>query len=204
MIIVLSLTASCSQMVGKRATQGSLTAVQRAAEEADPTVASPLAERASRGAVTGALSQVNQPAQKAELQEAVAAAATAAVAALAGSLRDEWTRQDTEAAARAVSASAIQGVRDELHDTFPECTGPERAACVNEKIRAMSRAATSGMAQGIAGEIKLGAFAAAFGLGALFAALMVSLLRRPVRVVEPAPDRRLPPSAAAARSAGTA
>ena len=50
-----------------------------------------------------------------------------------------------------ISGSAARGVRAELGNLFPECKGPERPRCIERRLEALGRAATSGVAKGLTG-----------------------------------------------------
>lgn len=184
-LIAVLLSAGCAATMGQRAATGAARGLQDAAGRVDPEATGPVFERASRGVVTGALSELSKPAQQEALQEAVAAASTSALEALAGSLRANGVlRDDLEGVTRALSASAAAGVRDELANVFPQCTGPERADCVIEQIAVVSQAASRGMARGFLDELQLLLVGLAFALGALLALVLARAWSPPARLAE--------------------
>ena len=75
------------------------------------------------------------------------------------------------ATAERVSASTVRGIRGEA-GLFPECTGPDRARCVDERLTALSRAASIGVRDGLRGLVALPLLALSFVLGLIVAVLM--------------------------------
>lgn len=48
-----------------------------------------------------------------------------------------------------LSSSAARGVRSELGNLFPECKGANRPGCIEQRLEALGRAASSGVARGL-------------------------------------------------------
>lgn len=78
------------------------------------------------------------------------------------------------ATAEQVSASTVRGIRAEA-GLFPECSGPDRARCVDERLTALSRAASIGVREGLRGIIAIPLLVFAFVLG-LIVALLIGLI----------------------------
>lgn len=53
------------------------------------------------------------------------------------------------ATAERVSAATAKGVRSELGNLFPECRGPDRPQCIERRLQALGKAASSGVAAGL-------------------------------------------------------
>jgi hypothetical protein len=54
-----------------------------------------------------------------------------------------------DAAVARASGSAVQGIRGELSDLFPGCTGVDRGACVEAGVRSLGKAAAAGFVEGV-------------------------------------------------------
>jgi hypothetical protein len=54
-----------------------------------------------------------------------------------------------DAAVARASGSAVQGIRDQLADLFPGCTGEDRGKCVEAGVRSLGRAAAAGFVEGV-------------------------------------------------------
>jgi hypothetical protein len=151
-----------------------------------------------QGAVQDVLTEMSSPEQLAQVRMIAENAARSAMAGFLGGNGgmpsvDSITNQTVSAVRRSlgadgngplsdtlaataerVSASTVRGIRGEM-DLFPECTGPNRHRCVDERLTALSRAASIGVREGLRGLIAIPVVAFSFLLG-LVVALLVSRL----------------------------
>lgn len=152
-VVAVAATVGCgaAQMVGARATQGAAEAARQQALRADPSEPSVLAERAARGTVQGALSQMDTPEQREQLASTLRLAFAAGVrGGIEEAMRASSERADAVAATtELISASAVRGARQEIGGLFPECRGSDRDRCVERRLGDLSRAVSSGVAEGM-------------------------------------------------------
>lgn len=204
-LAALLALAACNGMFAEQATTGALSAATVKAEQLDPSVASPLAQRTARGVVAGTLSQLEAGEQRELLHELIASTAAAAVGGIAsrdsvalGQIANVATanaiaaltreleadgalRGSMISAAREISAASVAGAREELRGMFPACPTDE-PNCVERRIVDISRSVSRGVAKGVFDAFHLGALALAFIGGVLITLLAVAV----VRVVRPA------------------
>ncbi len=78
--------------------------------------------------------------------------------------------------AERVSASTVRGAREQLPDLAPECTGPDRARCLQGRLQELGRATSAGMTQGVRANLGLWPIALAFLFGVLLTVLLASII----------------------------
>jgi hypothetical protein len=201
------MLAACNGLLEQKsgqATTGALQALREEAQNIDPNVVGPIAERNARGFVAGTLSQLGSEEQEAQLRELVAAAAAAAVGGIAAQDREALGQIANVAAANAIaafarelesgslrgsmistarelSASSIAGARDELRGMLPTCPTDD-PNCIESRIVDISRSVSRGVAKGVYDAFELGVLGLAFLAGVLITLLALAV----VRVVRPA------------------
>jgi hypothetical protein len=202
-LIVLTVAATgCGpRQIGAEAARGAVDAVEQRVTPDQPHDEG-LVEQASREAVRGVLSEATEPEQMAQVLALVKAASSeAARAALDGAFArgelalrsEEVTDLIEEVSASAVrglldaghqraveqlSAAAVRGVRDELGPLLPDCQGPDRERCVDQRVQQLSRAVSAGVTESIRGALAIPVLLLTFGLGALSALVLRWLFMR--------------------------
>ncbi len=186
--------------------QGSQTEVKGAGQTEPGTVA----EHMARDVVGGSLGEMSTAERIAELQLVANAAAAAALRGMANATASEhqsaielvtndvitgamraMTREldaggfvkSMDTTTQHVTGAMIRGVRNEMRDMFPECRGKEaRENCLENRIIAISRAASTGMREALTGVIAVPMLGLSFIVGAIAAALITwAVMQRHVR-----------------------
>jgi hypothetical protein len=209
--------ASHAKQFAKAATLGVKTQIAAI----DPAVARTVGDQVARGAVSGALAELESAQHREVLGAIVDMTSKAATQGMIVALRpdreqlqelvdhtlanavggfsrqlaaDRTLRDQLAAISYQASASAVYGARDALVDIFPECTGsPDRRHCVEAEVGVMSRAAARGMMGGFVDIVRWPILVLVFLAGAGLTLLVLGGLRGAAR--RRAPERHHSPRA---------
>jgi hypothetical protein len=198
-VALLAMTACAShvQRIARSAAQG----VKAQVAEIDPAHLRALGDQAARGAVSGALAELESERYRERLDELVHSASEAAARGFMTALgpdsaqwrevvdrtvasavdavgrrlaADATLHEQLAALGQQLSASVVHGAKDAIGDVFPQCAeASDRRRCVENEVRELSRAATRGMMGGVLGSLRWPLLALVFLAGALVALLLV-------------------------------
>jgi hypothetical protein len=168
----LTLGTGCTEAFVRRstrgATQGALAAKARHLDESETGVAGGIAKRATAGVAEALTAEERREAftqLSRDLAGAAAAGMKAELAEAIGPNGDGPLADRLAGTIERVSQSAI----------FPDCTGPDRAACVRAQVQALSHSSATGFAQALRKELGLPALIVAFAAGVLSTLAALSL-----------------------------
>jgi len=218
---VLLGCSGIARQIGESGAEGVLTATQEQAKEKGPEPAEPLTKGlieglsgpqqlrqigdVSEAAVAGGLRAATESSpgvggrvETAPIELVSAQAARAFAAAFSqelvlqlGTQGEGPLAQSLAATGREMSASAMAGASDELGALFPECVGSERARCIERRLADLSRAASTGVAEGFWDGVGLRPLVIGLVMGFALAVL-VGLGLSAVRTHGPQPPRPEP------------
>ena len=182
-LALAGLAPACAERIGQKAAQGAVTELR--AQNANRT-GPPPAKVAAENAVAGAMAALDTPEQQARIQRLVAQAVSAATQAvvddvsrqlvaelgadgsgpLAVSLSQAGERVSSSVAGGVVGG-VLSGVGTELAALAPECTGPDRADCLERRLQQTTRTTAATFTKGVRDTIGWQLLLVAFALGAL-------------------------------------
>ncbi len=182
-----SMPGACAERIGRKAAEGAMDSMRE--QQANRT-GPPPAQMAAEHAVEGAMKALDDPEQQARIQRMIAAAvaqvtrtmiddASAEVVAqlgengsgpLAVSLAQAGQRVSTSVAGGVVGG-VVGGVGSELASLVPECSGPNRAACLQQRLQETTRSTAASFSKGVRDSIGWQFLLLAFALGAVGGAL---------------------------------
>lgn len=179
-----SLPWACAERIGQKAAEGAMKTMRE--EAANPT-GTPAAELAAERAVNGAINALDDPAQQARIQKMVSEAVAAvtrtmvedASAELVAQLGPDGSgplaaslSQTGQRVSASVAGGVVGGVSAELATALvPECNGPNRAACLQQRLQEATRSTAASFSKGVRDSIGWQFLLLAFVLGAAGGAL---------------------------------
>jgi hypothetical protein len=178
-----SLLPACAARIGQRAAQG---AMQTMREEAANPTGTPASQLAAERAVKGAMNALDDPEQRARIQKMISEAVAAvtrtmvedASAELVAQLGPDGSgplavslSQTGQRVSASVAGGVIGGVGSELGGLAPECHGPNRAACLQQRLQETTRTTAASFSKGVRDSIGWQLLLVAFVLGAAGGAL---------------------------------
>ena len=161
---VAATLSACAERFGKQAAAGAMAEMQkeRASSADDPN--KQVVRIAGQRAVEGVVEALDAPEQRAAIQrvvsEAVSVAAATAVEEATrhmiaqlgpdgeGPLADSLART-SERVAAAAAAAAMSGMGRELAGLFPECSGPDRLDCIEQRFQHGARSTAASFTSGV-------------------------------------------------------
>jgi hypothetical protein len=178
-----SLPWACAARIGQQAAEGAMKTMRE--ETANPS-GTPPAQLAAERAVKGAITALDDPEQKALIQKMVAEAVAAvtrtmvedASAELVDQLGEDGSgplavslSQTGQRVSASVAGGVVSGVGSELAALLPECNGPNRAACLQQRLQEATRTTAASFSKGVRDTIGWQFLLLAFVLGAAGGAL---------------------------------
>jgi hypothetical protein len=182
-----SLPGACVERIGRKAAEGAMVSIRdQAGNRTGPPPAQVVAERA----VQGAMNALDDPEQQARIQRMVAAAVAQVTRTMVDEASAELVAQlgpngsgplgaSLSQAGQRVSTSVADGVvggvvgslGSELASLVPECAGPNRAACLQQRLQETTRTTAASFSKGLRDSIGWQFVLLAFALGAAGGAL---------------------------------
>jgi hypothetical protein len=187
LVLLACLPWGCAERIGQKAAEGAMKSMRE--EAANPT-GPPPAQVAAERAVQGAMKALDDPEQQARIQKMI----SAAVAAVTRTMVEDASAQlvaelgpdgrgplavSLSQTGQRVSASVtggvvggvVNGVGTQLASLVPECSGPNRAACLQQRLQETTRTTAASFSKGVRDSIGWQFLLLAFALGALGGAL---------------------------------
>jgi len=179
------VAAGCGTVVGKGATEGSLSAIRE--EQGSTGEEEPVAKVAGEHAVEGAARELASPETTERIAKAIDAAMEQALENLHRELAGGEGRLARHAAATAegISVAALRGAERQIDEMLAGCEGLDRRACLQREARALGREASARLADGLLSPRAVLAVAVLCAVGALAILLVRATWRALVR--EPRP-----------------
>lgn len=183
LVVLGSLPGACAARIGQKAAEG---AVKTMREEAENPSGTPASQLAAERAVQGALGALDDPEQQARIQRMVSQAVAAvtrtmvedASAELVAQLGEDGSgplaaslSQAGQRVSASVAGGVVDGVGNELSALLPECSGPNRAACLQQRLQETTRTTAASFSKGVRDTIGWQFLLVAFALGAAGGAL---------------------------------
>jgi hypothetical protein len=179
-----SLPWACAERIGQKAAEGAMKSMRE--EAANPT-GTPPSQIAAERAVKGAINALDDPEQQARIQKLVSQAVAAvtrtmvedASAELVAQLGADGSgplaaslSQTGQRVSASVAGGVVGGVSAELATALiPECSGPNRAACLQQRLQEATRSTAASFSKGVRDSIGWQFLLLAFVLGAAGGAL---------------------------------
>ena len=180
MLVALgSLPWGCAERIGQKAAEGAMKSMR--AEAANPT-GTPPSQIAAQHVVKGAINALDDPEQQARIQKMVSEAVAAvtrtmvedASAELVAQLGPDGSgplaaslSQTGQRVSASVAGGVVGGVSAELATALlPECNGPNRAACLQQRLQETTRTTAASFSKGVRDSIGWQFLLLAFVLGA--------------------------------------
>jgi hypothetical protein len=187
LVLLACLPWGCAERIGQKAAEGAMKSMRE--EAANPT-GRPASEIAAERAVQGAMKALDDPEQQARIQKMI----SAAVAAVTRTMVEDASAQlmaelgpngsgplavSMSQAGQRVSASVaggvvggvVGGMETQLASLVPECSGPNRAACLQQRLQETTRTTAASFSRGVRDSIGWQFLLLAFALGAVGGAL---------------------------------
>jgi hypothetical protein len=166
----LALGSGCSaESLGRRSTQGALTAVgQHVRDPERVAAAQAAAQRMASDAFAGLTTDERRAAISQLSRELARSAAGGMKEELAAAIGPNGEGPLADSLARTVERVAQSAV-------FPECTGADRPACVRAQIAALTQSSAVGFAQALRQQLGLGALVVAFVAGVFSTLALLSM-----------------------------
>ena len=133
------VAAGCGTVVGKGATEGSLSAIRE--EQGSTGEEEPVAKVAGEHAVEGAARELASPETTERIAKAIDAAMEQALENLHRELAGGEGRlaRDAAATAEGISVAALRGAERQIDERLAGCEGLDRRACLQREARALGR-----------------------------------------------------------------
>ena len=178
-----SLPWACVERIGQKAAEGALKSMRE--EVNNPTGPSP-SQLAGERMTKGVINALDDPEQQARIQKMVSQAVAAVtrtmvedasaelVAQLGPDGRGPLTASLSEATERIYNSAAAGlagGVGSQLASLVPECSGPDRSACLQRRLQETTRSTAASFSKGVRDSIGWQFLLLAFMLGAVGGAL---------------------------------
>jgi hypothetical protein len=173
----LPFDAGCAERIGQKAAEGAMNSMrEQAANRTGPPPVQVMAEHA----VAGAMNALDDPEQQARIQKMVSAAVAAvtrtmvedASQQLVAELGENGTgplaislAQASERVSASVAGGVVGGVGSQLATLVPECNGPNRTACLEQRLQQTTRATAATFSKGVRDSIGWQFLLLAFALG---------------------------------------
>jgi hypothetical protein len=179
-----SLPAACAERIGQKAAEGAMKSMRE--EAANPTGGVPASQVAAERAVKGAINALDDPEQQARIQRMVSQAVAAvtrtmvedAAAELVAQLGTDGSgplavslSQTGQRVSASVAGGVVGAVGSELGTLVPECNGPNRAACLQQRLQETTRSTAAAFSKGVRDTLGWQSLLLAFVLGAAGGAL---------------------------------
>jgi hypothetical protein len=173
-----SLPWACAERMGQKAAEGAMKSMRE--EAANPT-GPPPSQVAAERAVKGAINALEDPEQQARIKTMVSEAVAAvtrtmvedATAELVAQLGEDGSgplavslSQTGQRVSASVTGGVVSGVGSELAGLIPECNGPNRAACLQQRLQETTRTTAASFSKGVRDTIGWQFLLLAFVLGA--------------------------------------
>jgi hypothetical protein len=187
LVALATLPWACAERIGSKAAEGAMKTMRE--EAANPT-GTPASQMAAERATKGVINVLDDPEQQARIQKMVSDAVAAltrtmvedASSALVAQLGEDGSgplavslSQTGQRVSASVAGGVVGAVGNELDSQLaalmPECTGPNRAACLQQRLQEATRTTAASFSKGVRDTIGWQFLLLAFALGVAGGAL---------------------------------
>jgi hypothetical protein len=186
-LVIAGLPWACAERLGSKVAQGAMKTIRE--EQENPT-GTPQGQIAAERVVKGVITGLEDPEQQARIQKMVSDAVAAmtrtmvedASSALVAQLGEDGSgplavslSQTGQRVSASVAGGVVGAVGNELNTQLaalmPECTGPNRAACLQQRLQDATRTTAASFSKGVRDTIGWQFLLLAFALGVVGGAL---------------------------------